>query len=94
MSYDVGTQNYTANMAGFFRDFGAYPPDWNGRPATSVVADITEALTEIVQRHRGELAATYDAPNGWGDVGGAVEFLWDVRDDLRADLDQTVGVWW
>lgn len=94
MSYDVGSHNYTSNMARFFRDFGAYPPDWHERPAADVVTEITNALARIVQQSRGGLAATYDAPNGWGGIDSAVRFLWDVRDELAADPSQTVLVWW
>lgn len=98
MSYDVsiGSEgfNYTSNMAQFFRDFGVYPPDWKGRSRAEVAAEINAALLRIMEIPTAELAEDYDAPNGWGDVTSAIEFLTKVRDAGLAIIPNTVEVSW
>lgn len=98
MSYDVyiGHEwaNYTSNMGQFFRDFGVYPPDWKGRPRREVALEINAALIKIVEIPTPELAEKYDAPNGWGDVESAIQFLIKIRDAGLAPIPETVEVSW
>jgi len=86
MSYEVDTAddsfNYTSNMAPFFKDFGAYPPSWDGKRAGDVAASIQTALLAIIDKSERELQE-YDSPNGWGDWLGAMAFLVRVRDSCR-----------
>ncbi len=51
MSYDVyagkDSHNITYNLARFFKDFDAYPPDWDGKPRGEVADRIDAALMNI-----------------------------------------------
>lgn len=79
MSYDVTINgewfNYTSNMHQFFQDFGVYPPDWQGQHHTKVATSIRMALEVIRSQDPVELAVKYDAPNGWGSVESAIDWL-------------------
>lgn len=98
MSYDVyiGTAdlNITSNMARFFRDFGVYPPDWDGRNRKQVAAEIDAALEKISACDPDELAAEYDDPNGWGSAPIAVEWLQRVAAEGHYEMPDTVQVSW
>lgn len=84
MSYDVDINgkwfNYTYNMHQFFKDFGAYPNDWEGVNYVVVARQIRSALKAIAREPLAELKAKYDAPNGWGTVEGAIEFLTGIAE--------------
>ncbi len=98
MSYDIsigqGWHNYTSNMAAFFRDFGVYPPDWNGMKRSEVAKSIEAGLEKISQHEIADLASKYDAPNGWGSVETAVGFLRSVLVDANAVMPEVVEVSW
>lgn len=82
MSYDVtvGTQefNYTSNMGQFFADFAVHPADLHGEQPYEVAFKISLALSDIARYGFEELTYDYDAPNGWGTVEGAIQFLLDI----------------
>ncbi|UOE45498.1 hypothetical protein [Agromyces larvae] len=96
MSFDVQAgldwHNYTSNMHRFFRDFDAYPPDWDGMDRYEVAERIDAALTMIESNDLGALKAEYDAPNGWGSVETAIGFLRSVRDSCRQVVPKRVRV--
>lgn len=98
MSYDVdaGTDwhNYTSNMRRFFSDFDVYPPDWDGVDRFEVADRIDKALESISANRIETLKAEYDAPNGFGHVETAIEFLEKVRDSCRREIPQKVSVSW
>lgn len=97
MSYDVDAGgrefNYTSNMGEFFRDFGAYPGDWQGHTRHYVGDEIDTALAKIEVMNRSDLKLKYDPPNGWGSVEGATAFLREVRDACRWEVPEKVEVW-
>ena len=92
MSYDVtvGTQefNYTANMRAFFADFGVHPVrDMDGKSTTQVLSNITDALKRFTELDMDVLCGDYDDPNGWGDVEGAIRFLFDIYLACLTEID-------
>ena len=96
MSYVVqaGTDchNYTYNLRRFFKDFGVYPPEWDGMDRYEVAEKIDAALESIEANRIETLKAEYDAPNGWGDVETAIDFLQSVRDSCRQEIPRKVRV--
>lgn len=96
MSYDVDagkdSHNITYNLARFFKDFDAYPPDWDGKPRTEVADKIDAALVSINANQLAALKAEYDSPNGWGLVEHGISFLENVRDSCRYVLPEIVRV--
>jgi hypothetical protein len=98
VSYDVIAAgedlNYTANMREFFKDFGVYPPDFDGKTRYQVADMIDDALKDIQSRDPQELATKYNAENGWGSVRSAVEWLKRVRMACRKELPMKVQVFW
>lgn len=97
MSYDVdvGTadENYTSNMATFFRAFSAYPPEWHGRHRQEVGREIGEALRRIARTDR-DILERFNAPNGWGTWESATQFLIRVYLGCFEELPDTVEVSW
>lgn len=96
MSYDVTAGgewfNYTSNMHRFFKDFGAYPGDWEGRSRYEVADELDVAIKQIQSNDLDALKREYDAPNEWGEVGSATQFLRKVRDACRRELPVNVEV--
>lgn len=96
MSYDITAGgkwfNYTSNMHRFFTDFGAYPGDWEGQNRYEVADKLDVAIKQIESNDLDALKREYDAPNGWGEVGSATQFLREVRDACRRELPDTVEV--
>ena len=83
MSFDVevGEQdfNYTSNMGQFFSDFGVHPVNhFNGVSRSGVSQMILTAFEDISDYDMSDLEEKYNAPNGWGDVEGAMDFLHDI----------------
>lgn len=96
MSYDVHAgfrdHNITFNLYQFFKDFNAYPYDWDGRGRFEVANAIDEALQDIESRDLQELKSQYDASNRWGQVEHGIKFLKAVRDSCRAEIPEIVRV--
>lgn len=90
--------NYTYNMARFFEDFGVRPTNWAGRDRKEIGREIGEAIRKIARMKKSDggwlaLKTIYDAPNGWGDVEGAVRFLIRVWAACFDEIPDTVEVW-
>jgi hypothetical protein len=98
VSYDVTVAgewfNYTSNMYEFFKDFDVYPPNWHGIDRHDLADKIDAALVKVAAEPIGDMREKYDAPNGWGDVESAVEWLTKVRDAARVEITDKVGVSW
>lgn len=96
MSYDVDVAgewfNITYNLSEFFRDFGAYPPDWDEKPRSEVGQVIDVALLKIGDRQLADLKIEYDSPNGWGKVEHAIDWLTRVREACYREMDDVVRV--
>ena len=98
MSYDIEAgsdwHNYTSSMSQFFKDFDAYPPDWDGMERHAVADKIDAALVNINMNDLATLKSEYDADNGWGSVETAIRFLSGVRASCRAEIPTKVKVSW
>jgi len=90
MSYDVYADcpccektaielgNYTSNMYRFFKDFGVYPRDFDGITAPALRTLLKSGMDNIlveIRKDRAALSAKYNAPNGWGEVQSAIDWL-------------------
>lgn len=99
MSYDVyiGGEcfNYTWNLSKFFRDHmpeGISGLDGlTGREASTFIGDGLAAIDRSYCRCV-DLAKTYDAPNGWGSVIGALIFLGRIQSACAANPRKKVRV--
>jgi hypothetical protein len=98
MSYDVTAGgewfNITSNMHRFFKRFDVYPPDWHGKPRAEVAAAIEKALADIRSHDLEALRAEFDAPNGWGNVPVAINWLIDIHQACVRVYPDTVEVSW
>lgn len=95
MSYDVTVGdrdfNYTWNLSRFFSIFQVHPYEhMRDRPASEVAERITSGLEAIEKMDLTTLREKYDAPNGWGDVPSAIEWLKGIRDACLEQPDATV----
>lgn len=95
MSYDVTVGdrdfNYTWNLSKFFSIFQVHPySHFNGRYAGEVAERITSGLEAIEKMDLATLREKYDAPNKWGDVPSAIEWLKGIRDACLEHPDAKV----
>lgn len=70
--------NYTYNVSPMYRLAGlGTPSEWDGKPADEVYRITTVVAKTMVERW--DECVALNPENGWGDAGGALDFILHVR---------------
>ena len=84
--------NYTSNCAAMWRHAGADLRTFHKAPCSEAAGPLAEAVKRM--RQDPETYRAMNPPNGWGDYGGALEFLAEIAEACAKHPKATLWVSW